>query len=122
VLRRQVNLRYLFYLAAPTLVYLIFAMLSRLNIGVRHLLPIYPFLFVLIGGCAALIWKNGTVLKRCLLGAAAFWYALSCALTYPNYISFFNEAAGGAKNGHNRLIDSKYLSIRISTGVRISRR
>ncbi|MBM4297899.1 MAG: tetratricopeptide repeat protein [Deltaproteobacteria bacterium] len=34
------------------------------------------------------------------------WYAASSLAAYPNYLSYFNELAGGAKNGHRVLLDS----------------
>jgi len=36
----------------------------------------------------------------------AMWSMTSTLLIHPHYLSYFNEAAGGAENGHYHLIDS----------------
>ena len=41
------------FLLLPIAVYLAVAMSSDMNIGLRHLLPIYPFLYILAGAAAA---------------------------------------------------------------------
>jgi hypothetical protein len=79
----------------PVIVYLALAIWARMNIGVRHILPIFPFLFVLAGESAAGLWASRSRWKKSLLvllGAWAFWNFIG---SYPNYLSFFNEAAGG---------------------------
>jgi tetratricopeptide (TPR) repeat protein len=104
--RRYHHERPIFTLWAPVLVYFSIAVWARMNIGIRHILPIYPFLFVLAGESAAALWNSRTAWKRAclvLIGGWALWGSLA---TYPNYISYFNEAAGGPKNGHNILLDS----------------
>ena len=90
----------------PVIVYLTLAIWARMNIGVRHILPIFPFLFVLAGESAAGLWAGRSRWKKSLLvflGAWAFWNFIG---SYPNYLSFFNEAAGGSRNGHKILVDS----------------
>ena len=47
--------RELLFLAIPIAVYLAVAVTSQMNIGVRHLLPIYPFLYVLVAGAAVFL-------------------------------------------------------------------
>ncbi len=104
--RRYDHERPIFTLWAPVLVYFSIAVWARMNIGIRHILPVYPFLFVLAGGSAAALWNSRIAWKRgclALIGGWALWGSLA---TYPNYIEYFNEAAGGPKNGHNILLDS----------------
>jgi hypothetical protein len=95
-----------FILWVPALVYFSLAVWARMNIGVRHILPIYPFLFVLAGDSAAALWHSRTVWKRGCLILIAGWMVWGAAATYPNYLAYFNEAAGGPKNGHKVLLDS----------------
>lgn len=45
--RRQTEI---LFLALPAPIYLVVAMSSQMNIGVRHILPMYPFLCVLVAG------------------------------------------------------------------------
>ncbi len=94
------------WLAIPVAIYFTLAILSRFNIGVRHLLPIYPFLFVLIGGAIQELWRDGFRIKRTGLIIVGLWYLVSVVSSYPHYLSYFNEIAGGPKNGHKVLLDS----------------
>jgi len=94
------------WLTVPPLVYFALAVLSRFNIGIRHLLPIYPFLFVLIGGTVAEFWREGSRVKKSALVVLGLWCLWSSLSAYPHYLSYFNELVGGAKNGHKVLLDS----------------
>ena len=81
--------------------FLLAAMTSKVNIGVRHLLPMFPLLTVGIG-CAI------PRLKQWLVGSLVAWQAVICLLCAPLYLQFFTEAVGGADNGYKYLIDSNY--------------
>jgi dolichyl-phosphate-mannose-protein mannosyltransferase len=94
------------FVLIPALFYFAFAVVARINIGVRHILFIYPFLFVFAGAVAANIWRSKAVYKRAGLILLAFWYVGGCAWIYPHYLAYFNEAIGGPKNGYKVLIDS----------------
>jgi len=95
-----------FFLLIPVVLYFSLAVWSRLNIGLRHILPIYPFLFVFIGGTAAELWREEKWLKKGLLILLAVYYLFSSFSLYPHYLAFFNELTGGPKNGHKVLLDS----------------
>jgi len=92
-------------LMIPALLYFAFAVLARTNIGLRHILPVYPFLFVLAGGAAGALWRNGRWMKQgvVLLGIWAVWV---CVSTFPDYLAYFNELIGGPRNGYRVLVDS----------------
>ena len=94
------------FLLIPVVVFFAAAVWSHINIGIRHILPIYPFLFVWLGGVAAEIWQLGRRSARCALLFLAVWLIGSVISIYPDYLAFFNEAVGGAKNGHKILVDS----------------
>lgn len=94
------------FLLVAVAVYFSLAVLSRLSIGVRHILPIYPFLFVLIGGTVAQSWRAATRWKRGGLVVLGLWYLGSAIYIYPHFLAYFNELAGGARNGHKVLLDS----------------
>jgi tetratricopeptide (TPR) repeat protein len=102
--RRESNAPLFLMLAA--FLYLTFAITSRMNIGQRHILPIYPFVYVLIGGASAALWESRNRTKRGCLVVLALWYIWSSVSVYPHYLSYFNEIAGGPENGHRFLIDS----------------
>jgi hypothetical protein len=86
---------------ASAALFLLAAMTSKVNIGVRHLLPMFP-LFIVGIGCAI------PRLKQWLAGGLVAWQAVICLLCAPLYLQFFSEAVGGANNGYKYLIDSNY--------------
>lgn len=81
------------------------AIYSRMNIGLRHILPIYPFLFVWLGGVSAALLSSTSSAKRCAIWSLALWFVASCAMTYPHYLAFFNETLGNRQR-HEILVDS----------------
>jgi hypothetical protein len=80
-------------LLGPALLYTLFAMSSRINIGVRHLLPVYPFLFIL--GGALLERMLGSGQRRRVLAAVALlcWVVFEAARAYPHYVPYMNQLA-----------------------------
>jgi Flp pilus assembly protein TadD/4-amino-4-deoxy-L-arabinose transferase-like glycosyltransferase len=94
------------FLLIAVAAYFSFAILTRINIGLRHILPLYPFLFVLAGGAAAELWRDRTRLKRGGLMFLGLWSLLSGAGSYPHFLAYFNALAGGSSNGHKFLLDS----------------
>lgn len=91
---------------APVALFLGAAMASKLNIGLRHVLIVYPFCFILAGRGAARLW--GATWQRILLAVLAVWYAAGALLITPHHLSYFNVLAGGASNGHRYLVDANY--------------
>jgi hypothetical protein len=78
--------------------------LSDLNIGIRYALPALPLLYVLAGRAwATLRGRMRTVIVLMLLLSAG--ESLRFA---PNFLSFFNLAAGGAERGQFVLNDSNF--------------
>jgi 4-amino-4-deoxy-L-arabinose transferase-like glycosyltransferase len=69
---------------------------SRINIGLRHVLPIYPFLAITAGlGAARLLRARraapaGAVLAVLLVG----WQLAASVRAHPDYLPYFNELAG----------------------------
>jgi hypothetical protein len=91
-------------LALPPLFYFVVSMTSGINIGMRHILPVYPFLYV---GTAAWLatranWRRGV----CVLAALVALQMAECARITPDYLAFFNELAGGPGRGPEYLVDS----------------
>jgi hypothetical protein len=69
---------------------------SRIDIGVRHVLPIYPFLAITAGlGLASLLRSRRTAPVG-LLGATLLlcWHLGSSTRAHPDYLAYFNELAG----------------------------
>jgi hypothetical protein len=108
------------------------ALTSDLNIGHRHLLPLYPALMILAGygtlwmkttgtepdsgkrprpsrkrvtapALAASQWRPAAVVGIIVLGA---WYASESMRIRPDYLAYFNQLAGGPGRGYTHLVDS----------------
>lgn len=93
-------------LIVPVIVYAVFALNSSLNIGHRHLLPIYPFLIVFASKLGrALEFKRQPALALACAALLA-WNVIETAKTYPHFLTYFNEFAGGPSNGYEWLVDS----------------
>jgi len=76
-----------------------------MNIGVRHVLPIYAFLAVLIGGPAmALINRQRRWIY--VFVALILFQMVTSLRAFPTYIPYVNEAWGGQKNAWWLLSDS----------------
>ncbi|MGD0139132.1 MAG: hypothetical protein ABSD28_09660 [Tepidisphaeraceae bacterium] len=93
-------------LALMPLLYMAIAMGSDLNLGIRHVLPVYPFLFIFVGITAADALRRGRKIAKALIGVCLLGLVLETYLAYPDFIPFFNVAAGGWRNGPNLLGDS----------------
>jgi hypothetical protein len=78
----------------------------NLNIGLRHLLPIYPFTFVLLGSLVKIKFRNKekTILLKTILIVLIVWYILEAAFIIPHNLSYFNEFVG-VENGWKYLAD-----------------
>ncbi len=92
-------------LAALFLVYGGFSLASHINIGHRHVLPLYPVAFILAGGA---VLAAGKALRRSAVALAAVLvlFAAESVAAWPNYLAFFNLASGGPAQGYRLLVDS----------------
>ena len=97
--------REIWFLLIPPAIYLAVAMSSQMNIGARHILPIYPFLYVLAAGALVRLFPSS---KFWIYAAALLliWQAASALRTYPAYMAYGNELWGGPANVHKYLADS----------------
>lgn len=84
-------------------VYLTVAMAENINLGHRHVLPIYPSLYVIAGG-AALAWRAGW--GRVVVAGLLAWMARDSLAVRPNYLAYFGPQAGGPEQGYVHLVDS----------------
>ena len=93
------------FLLVPPIFYLIVAMAVGMNIGVRHILVVYVFLYVLIGGAARVLMQMNvmwaSVVVLCLV-----IHSFSSVRTFPNYIPYANEVWGGPSQTYKYLTDS----------------
>lgn len=99
---------YEFVMALWIIIYMAISIRSNLNIGIRHLMPIYGFIFILIAGQIGNIThqfkpkKWFTIFTFILCG----WYVGEFISVYPSYLAYFNQFAGGPSGGHRYVVDS----------------
>jgi len=80
---------------------------SNLNIGVRHLLPTFPFVMLLIAGMTKEILKPPYLkIKYGILGLLLLWQIISVVSVFPYFLTYFNEIIGGPDNGSIYTVDS----------------
>jgi len=80
---------------------------GNLNIGVRHLLPVFPPTFTLVAGMIAKGLKEPYLkLKYSLLMILILWQAFSVISIYPHFLAYFNEIVGGPNQGYIYVVDS----------------
>jgi dolichyl-phosphate-mannose-protein mannosyltransferase len=91
-------------LLIPPLIYFLFSMTSAINIGMRHILPVYPFLYVAAAALLAQAFPKRAA--RWLMMALAALQVAECASIAPDFLAFFNALSGGPGNGPRYLVDS----------------
>jgi hypothetical protein len=106
------------FLLGPAGLYFLAASMSHLDIGLRHLLPVYPFLYVLAGGLALELNRQRPATRVVALLVMVGAIAVSSRMVFfpaggskwqtvaPHYLAYFNELAGGPANGYKELVDS----------------
>ncbi|MBI4128555.1 MAG: glycosyltransferase family 39 protein [Parcubacteria group bacterium] len=104
---------------------------SNLNIGIRHVIPTFPFIYLLVG-FAFSQWirvprdaaYEALTVRRSLraMNRSFFWYGIRCVgvvvlllwyggatlAAYPHFLSYFNGIGGGTPNGYRYVTDSNY--------------
>jgi 4-amino-4-deoxy-L-arabinose transferase-like glycosyltransferase len=110
-------------------IYWVMSILSPLNIGVRHVLPTLPFIYLLVAyyldgwlkthnhpvpqnyrkGLYSLYERSvKPISKYFFLGVILFWLLIEIVLVYPSYLSYYNILAGGPAHGWKFIVDSNY--------------
>jgi hypothetical protein len=90
-------------IAGPLLV----AMVGNVNIGLRHVLVIFPFLCMVAGIATVWLWNtrlNVKVVFRSLVLLAIGWEIVGTVIICPDFLAYFNELA--APHADRILIDS----------------
>jgi 4-amino-4-deoxy-L-arabinose transferase-like glycosyltransferase len=103
---------------AGVLALLLATLASRINIGVRHVMPIFGFFSMLAAWGVVSLWNSGSRAAResrsrsrmpWWAGRAAAvvllsWFVVSSARSHPDYLAYFNEFGGN--NPANLLLAS----------------
>ena len=100
----------LMLLAVPLVLLLVISVFTNINLGLRYVLPIFPFLFISAGKLVPWAASIGNRPRRRLAGgligvclAATIVSTLAIA---PHYLAYFNAVSGGPARGSEHLIDS----------------
>jgi hypothetical protein len=126
-----------FSIASFIVLYWGYSMHSPLNIGIRHILPTIPLIFIL----AAVVWKKwitklnfgamassymltansimdsfatlarsflSSIVKYIFLILLLAWLLLETFFAAPYFLSYFNELGGGVQGGYHFVTDSNY--------------
>ncbi len=92
-------------------VYFAVSVAGNLNLGIRHILPVYLPLFILVAlglvrlgrRLLATRWRIPAIASLAVLMS---WYAASTILIHPSYTAYFNELAGGPAKANAYFSDS----------------
>ncbi len=103
---RRHSLATVAFVLAPIVVFFALGLVANVNIGLRHVLVIYPFLFLLAGRGAVALFTSRSY--RFALGSLALGYVAQAIFISPHHLSYFNILVGGPTRGHYYLLDSNY--------------
>ncbi len=107
----------LFLLLAPVVLFLAPTILAD-NLGIRYIIPVLPFAYLLGGLALAELFEKRLVWGRYLVAALCLWILVEAVGIYPDHLSYFNESAcllespsqigwdGGSRCGPRWLDDS----------------
>lgn len=102
--RRELRREVLFLVLPPAL-YLAVALTSKVNIGIRHIMPVMPFLILLVAAGAVVLARR----SRGWMWAVSILLALHVASSLhalPNDLPYSNEFFGGPSKTYRVLADS----------------
>jgi hypothetical protein len=93
------------YLLLPPAIFLAINLTSARNIGIRHILPLYPFLIL---AAAAGAWELAKRRRGWAITVAVLvgLHAASSLYSLPNYLAYSNELCGGTSRTYRVLSDS----------------
>ena len=90
--------------------YIVFSMSGNLDLGIRHLMPIFPFVFLLVAYEVVYLGRKLSARQRILPGIVLAllmgYLAYANFSVYPSYIAYFNELIGSPNNASKYLSDS----------------
>jgi hypothetical protein len=85
-------------------IYWLTAIQTTLNIGYRHILPMYPVLYIFVGSAGQWL-KNGNRMAAAAVIGLVILFAADSLAAYPNYIAYFNQLMP-REQAYKHLVDS----------------
>jgi hypothetical protein len=81
-------------LLVPIAIYTLAAMLSSINIGIRHFLPAFPFFFILGGAALDRVLRTGRRrIAQAFVAMLFAWMVFETIRAYPDYVPYMNQFA-----------------------------
>jgi 4-amino-4-deoxy-L-arabinose transferase-like glycosyltransferase len=102
---RSEHRRELVFLILPPVVYFGMAMTSKMDMGIRHVLPIMPFLLVLAAAGAMTLIRQSRAWAW-TVGVLVVVHLGSSLWAFPNYLPYSNEIFGGPNRTYRALADA----------------
>ncbi len=90
-------------LLPPILFIAFFIFMTKSNYGIRYILVCFPFLFILSG---IIVHYLRNIWIKAALVVLLVWHVVGLMMITPNYLTYFNEIAGGPRGGIKILADS----------------
>jgi len=97
--------RIILFLSVPAAIHFLVATCLTINIGLRHILPVYVFLTVLVAGAAWVLIQRDRRWAWAV-GLLLVFQAVSTTRSFPAYIAYANELWGGPSSTYKYLSDS----------------
>jgi len=106
----NINNRDKLFIFLPMIFFSVVTSLKAHDIGVRYLLPAFPFIILYAGALARMVKIRWGGVKSAIISSSivvlGIWYVFSAVSIYPDYLAYFNEFVGGPANGYKYLDDS----------------
>lgn len=93
-------------LLIPVLIYAASALSTNLNLGLRHVLPLYPFLYILVAIGMTRLLSTFPRVARPILITLGVGLVVETMIAFPDYIAFFNAPS---KSGRLYLLSDSNL-------------
>ena len=94
------------FILLPFIIYLGISAMGKLNIGVRHIMPIYPFMVIVSTmGVWTLSKKRNNLVKISTI-FFVLWLMVDIAIHYPSFMGYFSQVIGSNHNNYKYLFDS----------------
>jgi hypothetical protein len=86
-------------------IFMIAAMTRGVNIGHRHILPIYPFIFVLLG-VLGYLFRRDKLWSKLFVTLLLMGSIISAIAIHPNHMAYVSSMLGGPFKAYKMLVDS----------------
>ena len=104
--RQPLDLENVLFVLLPAAVVVGASFFDQVNIGVRRILPAFPFLLLFAGYAVRAVELHGSRRSRAIVAALLVWAVAAGVWIYPHHLSFFNLVSGGPDQGPYLLDDS----------------